>query len=104
MTIPLNTFKIISNVFKCMSCFSFLTFIFFYKLQVILIKTDVLFSNSILMTESKKPNYKAFIPIGITFIGSGIVFMTAVNPAIGIAMAGVGIAFIAIGVNHKRRN
>lgn len=56
------------------------------------------------MTKSKKPNYKAFIPIGITFIGAGIVFITAVNPTIGIGMAGVGIAFIAIGVNYKRRN
>jgi len=56
------------------------------------------------MTKSNKPNYKAFIPIGITFIGTGIVFMTAVNPVIGIGIAGVGIAFIVIGVKHKSRN
>lgn len=100
----LNTWKMISNVFKGISRLIFFTLIIFYKLQIILIKTDALSSNSTLMTKSKKPNYKAFIPIGITFIGAGIVFITAVNPTIGIGMAGVGIAFIAIGVNYKRRN
>ncbi|MGD9328869.1 MAG: hypothetical protein PVH48_07885 [Cyclobacteriaceae bacterium] len=53
------------------------------------------------MNEPKKPNYKAFIPVGITFLGTGVVFMAAVNPAIGLAFIGVGIAFIAIGVKNK---
>jgi hypothetical protein len=53
------------------------------------------------MNDSKKPNYKAFIPIGITFMGTGVVFLTAVNPAIGLGLIGVGIAFIAIGIKNK---
>ena len=56
------------------------------------------------MTESKKPNYKAFFPVGFIFIAAGMVFMITVNPAIGISLAGVGIAFIAVGAKHTRRN
>ncbi len=33
--------------------------------------------------KNQKPNYKAFIPIGITFMGAGITFMVAVNPGVG---------------------
>jgi hypothetical protein len=40
-------------------------------------------------------------PIGITFMGTGVVFLTAVNPAIGLGLIGVGIAFIAIGIKNK---
>ena len=53
------------------------------------------------MNDPKKPNYKAFIPIGITFVGTGVVFMAAVNPVVGLALIGVGIAFVAIGIKNK---
>jgi len=56
------------------------------------------------MSDKKKPNYNAFIPIGITFMGTGVVFMTAVNPAIGLGIMGVGIAFIAIGIKNKKKS
>lgn len=52
----------------------------------------------------QKPNYKAFIPVGITFIGSGVAFTAAVNPAIGLGLIGVGIAFIAIGAKKAQGN
>ena len=53
------------------------------------------------MKDTKKPNYKAFIPVGITFMGAGVVFLAAVNPAIGLGLIGVGIAFMAIGIKNK---
>ena len=52
----------------------------------------------------QKTNYKAFIPVGITFIGSGIAFTAAVNPAIGIGLLGVGIALIAIGAKKAQED
>ena len=55
-------------------------------------------------TMEQKPNYKAFIPAGITFIGSGVVFMAAVNPAVGIGLLGVGIALIAIGAKKAQED
>jgi len=39
------------------------------------------------MNDTKKPNYKAFIPAGITFLGTGAVFIAAVNPAIGLRLS-----------------
>ncbi len=56
------------------------------------------------MNESKKPNYKAFIPVGITFLGTGVVFITAVNTVIGLGLIGVGIAFIAVGIKNKNKD
>jgi len=38
-------------------------------------------------------NYKAFIPIGITFIGAGVTFMIA-----------VGAAYMVIGVRKSKDN
>jgi hypothetical protein len=55
------------------------------------------------MTEKKQePNYKAFIPVGITFIGAGVVLMIAVGVPIGLGLVSVGIAFLAIGINKTR--
>lgn len=47
-------------------------------------------------------NYKAFIPIGITFIGSGVTFMIAVNSMIGVGLIGVGLAFVIIGARRSK--
>jgi hypothetical protein len=55
------------------------------------------------MNDTQKPNYKAFIPVGITFLGTGVVFIAAVNPAIGLGLIGVGIAFIAVGIKNKKK-
>jgi mannitol-specific phosphotransferase system IIBC component len=55
------------------------------------------------MNNQRKPNYTAFIPIGITFLGTGVVFMTAVNPGVGIGLLGVGIAFLIIGIRKRKQ-
>ena len=49
-------------------------------------------------------NYKAFIPIGITFIGAGVTFMIAVNPAIGAGLIAVGAAYMVIGARKSKDN
>lgn len=43
------------------------------------------------------------MPVGITFIGAGIVFMVAVNLVIGIALIGVGTSFLAIGLANRSK-
>jgi len=57
----------------------------------------------LLLTEKQKPNYKAFIPVGISFIGAGTVFMTAVNPGVGVGLMGVGIVFLIIGIKKRKQ-
>ena len=52
----------------------------------------------------QKINYKAFVPIGITFIGSGVTFMIAVNSMIGVGLIGVGLAFVISGAKKTRDN
>ena len=49
----------------------------------------------------KKTNYKEFIPIGVCFMGAGIVFFTAVSQPIGFALIGVGCAYLAIGLKKS---
>ncbi len=52
--------------------------------------------------QNQKPNYKAFIPIGITFMGAGVTFMIAVNPGVGAGLIAVGVAFMVIGVRKSK--
>jgi len=52
----------------------------------------------------KKPNYKAFIPVGITFLGAGVALMAAVNPGVGAGLIGMGIIFIILGVKNKEKD
>lgn len=52
--------------------------------------------------ENQNINYKAFIPIGIVFIGAGVTFLVAVNPAIGAALIGVGVVYVIIGARNSR--
>ena len=52
----------------------------------------------------QKINYKAFVPIGITFIGSGITFMIAVNSMVGAGLIGIGLAFVIIGAKRTKDN
>lgn len=51
--------------------------------------------------DKKEPNYKAFIPIGFSFLTIGIVFLKK-SPAIGIAFIGLGISWIAIGYTKSK--
>ena len=52
--------------------------------------------------KGKATNYKVFIPIGVCFTGAGVVFIAEVNPVIGIALVGVGVVWMIIGL--KKRN
>ena len=52
--------------------------------------------------QNQKPNYKAFIPIGITFMGAGVTFMVAVNAGIGAGLIAVGVAFMIVGVRKSK--
>ena len=51
---------------------------------------------------NKEPNYKAFIPVGITFMGAGVALMAAVNPGVGAGLIGVGLVFLIIGIKKKK--
>ncbi|MBK5245514.1 MAG: hypothetical protein JJE18_11010 [Eubacteriaceae bacterium] len=51
-----------------------------------------------------KKNYKAYIPIGITFLASGIIFISTVNKAVGIGLLGVGMMWIVIGLKKRRES
>jgi len=49
----------------------------------------------------KKTNYKEFIPIGVCFMGAGVVFLAAVNQGVGFGLIGVGLAYLAIGLKKS---
>ena len=55
------------------------------------------------MTEKNGVNYKAFIPIGVTFLGAGVVFLTAVNSGVGTGLMVVGAIWIVIGAVKVRK-
>ena len=48
-----------------------------------------------------EPNYRAFFNIGMVLIPVGVVFMIAINPAIGIAFMAMGITYLAIGLANR---
>jgi len=51
----------------------------------------------------KKTNFREFIPIGVTLIATGIVFISAVNKEIGMALGVVGIVYLSIGIRKTRK-
>ena len=53
------------------------------------------------MTKKKETNYQALFYMGITFVGTGVVFLAAVSRAIGAALITVGILNMIIGGKHK---
>ncbi|MFC1786483.1 hypothetical protein ACFLY8_00385 [Halobacteriota archaeon] len=53
--------------------------------------------------QKQKINYDAFIPIGVCFMGSGVVFLAAVNPGVGAGLMGVGVAWMIIGLKNKAK-
>ena len=56
------------------------------------------------MTMSKKKmNYKVFISGGLALIGLGVVFMAAVNLAMGIVFIAAGISWLAIGIVNRSK-
>jgi hypothetical protein len=54
--------------------------------------------------KDRQPNYKVFIPVGITFIGAGVTFLIAVNSMVGVGMIAVGVAFVIIGAKKSRED
>ncbi len=52
-------------------------------------------------TINRKINYKAFFSIGLIWLPAGVVFMIAVNPALGIAFMAIGISYMAIGLANR---
>jgi hypothetical protein len=53
--------------------------------------------------KKQETNYKAIFFSGITFVGTGVVFMTSVNVAIGAAFISIGITFMIIGGKNKEK-
>ena len=43
------------------------------------------------------------MPIGLTFVGAGVVFMAAVNVVIGISLIGIGVAYVAISIRRQNQ-
>jgi hypothetical protein len=48
-----------------------------------------------------EPNYQVFFNVGMIWIPIGVVFMIAINPAIGIAFMAMGITYLAIGLANR---
>ena len=48
-----------------------------------------------------EPNYQVFFTLGIVWVPVGVVFMAAVNPAIGFAFMAMGMAYLAIGLAYR---
>jgi hypothetical protein len=55
------------------------------------------------MSNSKKSK-KSHLPVGIAFMVVGAVFMTSINPGVGIGLIGVGLVFIIIGAGKAESN
>ena len=51
----------------------------------------------------KKPNYQVIFAVGIIFMGTGVVFMSSVNPGLGAAFMGLGVVYIIIGAINKKK-
>jgi len=49
----------------------------------------------------KEINYQVFFHIGFIWIPVGVVFMITVNVAFGIALMGLGLLYVAIGLANK---
>ena len=55
------------------------------------------------MKKKQKINYNAFLPIGIVFMGAGVVFMTSVNFGVGIGLLVLGLAYIIISLTKRKK-
>ncbi|HAQ60549.1 TPA: hypothetical protein DCR49_00860 [Candidatus Delongbacteria bacterium] len=52
--------------------------------------------------ERSKPDFKIFIPLGIVFIGAGVVFLRN-SSGTGIALIAVGLSWVAIGYAKSKK-
>ena len=48
-----------------------------------------------------EPNYQVIFNVGMVWIPVGVVFMIAINPAIGIAFMAMGIMYLAISLANR---
>jgi hypothetical protein len=48
-----------------------------------------------------EPNYQSFFNNGMLWIPVGVVFMIAINPAIGIVFIAMGTTYLAIGLANR---
>ncbi|MBT7102270.1 hypothetical protein HN935_02045 [archaeon] len=55
------------------------------------------------MAKKKETNYAAFFPMGICFVGVGVVFTASVNKVLGIAFMVLGGAYMIIGAKHGKK-
>ena len=53
------------------------------------------------MKKKTQINYQAFFFMGLTFVGTGVVFIAAVNSGLGVAFMGLGIVWMIIGWTNK---
>ena len=50
----------------------------------------------------KKPDPNALFSLGVSLVGVSVVFIAAVNRAIGLAFLAMGITYIVIGIKKKK--
>ena len=55
------------------------------------------------MAKKKEINYDVFIPIGITFMGAGVVFISSINSGVGIGLLVLGIVYMIIGLTRRKK-
>jgi len=53
------------------------------------------------MKKKAQINYQVFFFMGLTFVGTGVVFIAAVNSGLGVAFMGLGIVWMIIGWTNK---
>ena len=51
----------------------------------------------------KKKNLKPFFPVGICFMGAGVVFLVAINEGVGAALIGLGVLYMILGGNALKK-
>ena len=53
--------------------------------------------------KKKEFDYGMLLPIGIVFAGVSVVFITAINLALGISFLAVGGAYMIIGISKRKK-
>jgi hypothetical protein len=55
------------------------------------------------MKNKKEKNYKPMFYMGIIFMGTGVIFMTSINLAVGAAFLGLGVTYMILGSKNKEK-
>ena len=51
----------------------------------------------------KKEKINPMFPLGIVFIGAGVVFTTSINVAVGIPLLALGTVYLVIGIKNEKK-